>query len=127
MQLGENKGQSELAKSRRPKTANSDAPWGNIEWAVETLKDLERVKPNNPSVEADRAEAEVLLARTRAHGVETLEGLDRKDLLGSPHAYLALARARRESGDRDGMLAAARRCAAMSTDRRQCRIAKFDI
>ena len=29
MQLGENKGQSELAKSRRPETANSDAGWGS--------------------------------------------------------------------------------------------------
>jgi predicted Zn-dependent protease len=98
------------------------ARWGNMEWALQTLGDLDRAKPNNPAVQADLAEAEVALERTRKVGIETLESLDRRDLLGSSYAYLALARAREATGDHDGMLAAARRCAAMSTNRRQCQI-----
>ena len=64
------------------------------------------------------------LSRTRAQGVATLEELDRKDLLGSPYAYLALARARQADGDDGGMHAAVRRCAMMSTDRKLCDVPK---
>ncbi len=93
--------------------------WANREWALETLSALS-AKKQNPVATADLAEAQTSLARTRATGIATLEDLDRRDLLGSPHAYLALARARNAQGDAGGMLAAVRRCAMMSTDRKLC-------
>jgi hypothetical protein len=95
-------------------------PWGNYEWALETLRDLEASTPNNPARQAELAEARIALARTRADGVRAIEDLDGRDLLGSPYAYLALARARQAQGDDGGTLAAVRRCAMMSSDRRRC-------
>lgn len=95
-------------------------PWANFEWAVETLRDLEAKKPNNPAVQADLAEARLALSRTRGDGVAVLEDLDRRDLLGSAHAYVALARARKDVDDDGGSRAALRRCAMMSTDRTRC-------
>jgi hypothetical protein len=100
------------------------APWGNAEWALETLRALEEKKPNNPAVEADLAEAQITLLRTRGEGVRVLEALDAKDLLGSAYAYRALARARKVAGDDGGVLAAVRRCAMMSTDRSRCTLSK---
>lgn len=93
---------------------------GNLEWAIETLSELERLRPNDPGAQADLAEARTRLSRTRADGVRVLEDLDRRDLLGSPFAYLALARARRAAGDDGGVAAALRRCAVMSVDHRRC-------
>jgi hypothetical protein len=61
-----------------------------------------------------------MLSRTKQGGVAVLEELDRRDLLGSAWAYVALARARKDSDDDGGSRAALRRCAMMSTDRTQC-------
>lgn len=102
-----------------------DGPLGwtraaNFEWAIETLKALDARRGNDPRAQADLAEAGVRIRRTRAAAVKVLEDLDQRDLLGSAFAYLALARARAEAGDEGGALAARRRCAVMSTDRRQC-------
>ncbi len=96
------------------------AVWGNLEWALETLRDLEASAPNNPAKQAELAEAQIALARTRVDGVRVIEDLDGRDLLGSPYAYLALARARQAKGDDGGTLAAVRRCTMMSSDRRRC-------
>ncbi|MBX3208954.1 MAG: hypothetical protein KF764_28235 [Labilithrix sp.] len=96
------------------------ARWGNLEWAVETLADLDAHRPNDPRSQADLAEARTRLARTRAEGVRVLEDLDRRDLLGSPYAYLALARARRTAGDDGGADAALRRCAVMAANPSRC-------
>lgn len=94
---------------------------GNLEWALTTLSDLEKLRPNDPRMQADLAEAQVRLTRTRSEGLRVLEDLDRRDLLGSANAYVALARARRSGGDEGGAAAALRRCAAMSTDKSRCR------
>jgi hypothetical protein len=94
--------------------------WANLEWAVETLADLDRKRLNDPRSQADLAEARTRFSRTRKEGVEVLEDLDRRDLLGSANAYLALARARRAAGDDNGAKVALRRCAVMSTDQRRC-------
>ncbi len=96
------------------------APWGNLEWAVETLADLDTRRPNDPRSQADLAEARTRLPRTRGEGVRVLEDLDRRDLLGSPYAYRALARARRTSGDEGGADAALRRCAVMASNPSRC-------
>ena len=96
------------------------ARWGNLEWAVETLADLDTKRMNDPRSQADLAEARTRLPRTRAIGAKVLEDLDQRDLLGSPYAYLALARARRATGDDGGATAAMVRCSMMSTDKRRC-------
>lgn len=96
------------------------APWGNLEWAIETLADLDSVRPNDPESQADLAEARIALTRTRAEGVRVLEELDRKDLLGSALAYRALARARRAAGDDKGVAAAVARCEKMALTPSQC-------
>lgn len=96
------------------------AAWGNYEWALSTLQDLESSTPNNPARQAELAEAQIALPRSRAEGVRVIENLDGRDLLGSPYAYLALARARQAEGDDGGTMAAVRRCTMMSNDRRRC-------
>jgi len=96
------------------------ARWGNLEWAVETLADLDRAHPNEPRRQADLAEARTRLARSRSEGVRVLENLDQRDLLGSPFAYQALARGRRALGDDAGATAALRRCSMMSNDKSNC-------
>lgn len=95
--------------------------WANMEWAIETLSELERKKGGNDArAQADLAEARTRLSRTRAEGARVLEDLDQRDLLGSPFAYLALARARRALGDDGGASAAMRRCSMVSTEPRRC-------
>lgn len=96
--------------------------WGNLEWAYETLRDLEASSPNNPAKQAELAEAQIALPYARKAGVSRLEDLDGRDLLGSPFAFLALARARQDEGDVGGTQAAVRRCSMMSSDRRRCEI-----
>jgi hypothetical protein len=98
------------------------ARWGNLEWALETLRELDGKRPNEPRSQADLAEARVKLPRTRATGVAVLESLDRRDLLGSPFSYIALAHARRAAGDDGGVRAALRRCVSMSVDRARCQV-----
>lgn len=97
------------------------ARWGNLEWALETLRELD-VTRADPRSQADLAEAQVRFKRTEAEGVAQLESLDRRDLLGSPYSYLALARARKVASDDGGVRAALRRCVAMSVDRSRCRV-----
>lgn len=92
----------------------------NFEWAIETLRELDAKRPNDPRSQADLAEARSHVARTRAQAIATLEALDQRDLLGSAFAYLALSRARGEIGDDGGSQAALRRCVMMSSDRRRC-------
>jgi len=94
--------------------------WGNLEWAHETLRDLEASSPNNPAKQAELAEAQIALPYARKAGVARLEDLDGRDLLGSAFAYLALARARQAEGDVGGTQAAVRRCSMMSSERRRC-------
>ena len=96
------------------------ARWGNLEWAIDTLAALESKRGNDARAKADLAEARTRLGRTRTQGIAVLEDLDRRDLLGSPFAYLALARARRATGDDGGATAALVRCAMMSTDKLRC-------
>lgn len=101
------------------------ARWGNLEWAVETLSALEKQRPNDPRAQADLAEARTRFARSRDTGIKVLEDLDGRDLLGSPYAYLALARARRAAGDDRGAGAALLRCGMMSNDKRRCAMTDF--
>jgi hypothetical protein len=94
--------------------------WANFEWAIETLAELDKKRGDDPRAHADLAEARTRLPRTRAEATRVLEDLDQRDLLGSPFAYMALARARRASGDDGGASAAMRRCSMVSTEPRRC-------
>src|SRR5207253_471031 len=58
--------------------------WANLEWAIETLSELEKKRVNDARAQADLAEARTRLPRTRADGARVLEDLDQRDLLGSP-------------------------------------------
>jgi hypothetical protein len=112
-----------LALIRADGQLDSGLGWakaGNYEWAIETLRALDEKRVNDPRAQADLAEARTRLGRTRAAAVKVLEDLDQRDLLGSPFAYLALARARRAAGDDGGSQAAIRRCSMMSSDKRRC-------
>ena len=94
--------------------------WANLEWAIQTLTELDQKRGNDARAHADLAEAKTRLPRTRAEGASVLEDLDQRDLLGSPYAYLALARARRAAGDDGGAAAALRRCSMVSTSPPRC-------
>lgn len=114
-----------LALVRADGRLDSGLGWarsGNLEWAIETLRELDEKRPNDPRAQADLAEARTRVARTRAEGVKVLESLDQRDLLGSAFGYLALARARSAMGDDGGSQAALRRCAMMSADKHRCLI-----
>lgn len=111
------------------------APAGNLAWAVTTLREVtvwkERLemqrafaakgtKSESPDLAADLAEALSLEPRTRGEGKKLLESLDRRDLLGSAHAYRALARLRAEDGESAGSVAALERCKVRSTHLAVC-------
>jgi len=102
------------------------APWGNYEWALETLRELHDRK-QNPVSQADLAEAQGTLSRTRTDAAAALETLDQNDLLGSPYAYLALAQARNDLGDTGGRIAALRRCRVRSTDPARCALSPLAL
>jgi hypothetical protein len=86
----------------------------NLEWAARTLRSIDMARPNDPVTQADLAEA--LAARTQ-HADESLAilaDLARRDLVGSAHAYAALARLRASSGDTAASREALGRCELMT-------------
>ena len=65
-----------------------------VAWKLKTS-----ARPNDPTVQADLGEALSKTEGGRAEGLKILQGLAQKDLMGSPHAYAALAKLRSQSGD----------------------------
>jgi Flp pilus assembly protein TadD len=99
------------------------SPRTNLAWAVQALREIDQKRPNDPTVQADLGEA---LSRTptpaaQAEALTILQGLAQRDLMGSPHAYAALARLRIERGDPTGAEAALKRCEEMSKTPGVCR------
>jgi hypothetical protein len=98
---------------------------GNLEWAVTTLREVSawkqhqetsrvlanrNAKVESPDLAADLGEALAMQPHTRAEAKKLLESLDRRDLLGSAHAYRALAKLRAEDGEADASRVALDRC-----------------
>ncbi len=98
---------------------------GNLEWAVLTLREVSAwkqrqetsrvlsthvAKVETPDLAADLGEALAMQPHTRSEAKTLLESLDRRDLLGSPHAYRALAKLRAEDGEADASRVALDRC-----------------
>ena len=93
---------------------NEWTPTANLEWAIQSLREIDAKRPNDPTVQADLGEALSKLARTQDESLKMLGGLAQKDLMGSPFAYAALAKIRGEKGDTAGAEAAIKRCEEMS-------------
>ena len=108
---------------------------GNLEWAIATLREVSVWKQRqetqrsfatrhapveSPDLAVDLGEALTMLPHTRAEGKKLLENLDRRDLMGSPYGYLALARVRAESGEADASRAAIERCKVRTARAETC-------
>lgn len=92
----------------------------NLEWAVQSLKEIDASRPNEPSLQADLGEAMAHLPRMRGQALTTLDKLAQKDLMGSPQAYAALSRLRAERGDSTGAAVAMKRCEGMAATPSVC-------
>jgi len=93
----------------------------NLEWAISTLRTINGIKKDDPSVQTELAEA---LARVDSHQAEArqiLEKLAKKDLIASPEAYAALAQLRSAAGDEKGQKVALQRCEAMAKKASVCK------
>jgi hypothetical protein len=86
----------------------------NLEWAVSTLRDIDKAKKSDPSSQTDLAEALSRVDGGREEARTILEDLAKKDLITSPEGYAALARLRERAGDDAGRRAAIERCRSMA-------------
>lgn len=99
-------------------------PKANVAWAVQALREIDTARPNDPTVQADLGEALSKTPEGRIEGMQKLAALAQKDLMGSPHAYAALARMKSETGDLAGAEAATKRCEEMTKTPGVCKAAK---
>jgi hypothetical protein len=95
-------------------TMRSTTDANDLAWSVQTLREIEQVKKNDPAVLADLGEALSKTAAGKAEALTILGKLADKDLMGSPHAYAALATLKQDKGDAAGAQAAMTKCKEIS-------------
>jgi hypothetical protein len=86
----------------------------SLEWAVDTLRAVSVARRDDPVAQADLGEALAASPRTEGDALPLLADLASRDLLGSAHAYAALARLQTKGGDTEKAHAALERCALMT-------------
>jgi hypothetical protein len=86
----------------------------NLEWAVATLRQVEATRHNDPVAQANLGEALAARAGYEDEALGILAPLAGKDLLGSAHAYAALAKLRASRGERLASDDATKRCEVMT-------------
>jgi hypothetical protein len=86
----------------------------NLEWALTTLRAIDATRPNDPVTQADLAEALATRSPHEEESLAILGDLAGRDLLGSAHAYAALARLRASRGDAAAARDALARCELMT-------------
>jgi predicted Zn-dependent protease len=92
-----------------------------VEWSVDRLRAIAKVKENDPGSETDLAEALSHLDGGKKEARTILERLAKTDLITSPEGYAALAQLRAESGDAAGEQVAMQRCERMARSASVCR------
>ncbi len=78
----------------------------NLEWAVATLRAVDRKDKGRPILQAELAEALSALPEHEQEALNILRGLAARDVMPSPYAYRALARLLAMDGDAAGQRAA---------------------
>ncbi len=96
----------------------------NLEWAINSLRSIDKVKKDDPVVQTELAEA---LAKVDAHkgeAREILEKLAKKDLIVSAEGYAVLAELRAEKGDSKGSKLAMDQCRKIDGESTVCGTAR---
>jgi hypothetical protein len=93
----------------------------NVEWAITTLRALNKLRAKSPSLQTDLGEALAKVSKHHDEALKLLGGLADKDLITSAHGYAALAKLRETAGDKTGRDAAMKRCEAMAKSPGVCR------
>lgn len=86
----------------------------NLGWALDALRAIDAERHGDPVARADLAEALAARAKHDDESLAILADLTDRDLVGSAHAYAALARIRASRGDADAARAALQRCELMT-------------
>jgi hypothetical protein len=86
----------------------------SLDWAVSTLRAVSAARHDDPAAVADLGEALAASSKTEQDALHLLADLASRDLIGSAHAYAALARLHSRSGDAEKAHAALERCALMT-------------
>lgn len=103
-----------LGKTEKARSAN-------LEWSIATLKKMNEIKADDPSVQTELAEALAKVDSHKAEAKQLLETLAQKDLIASPQGYATLAQLRSDAGDSAGQKVALKRCESMAKTSNVCR------
>ena len=96
-------------------TVRGEAPKAaDVQWAVRTLRAVSASRPDDPVAQADLGEALASQPATENEALAVLSDLAGRDLVGSAHAYAALARLYPTTGRADESRAAIERCRLMT-------------
>ena len=87
----------------------------NLEWSVTVLRKMNAARANDASLQADLGEALSKSAPSQKEALDVLSKLAADDLIGSPHAYAALAKLQAAAGDAQKSADAIKRCEGMTS------------